>query len=152
IAVVLLEIGCRQFVLGRKGTVEAGFRHASFPDDLVYADGTDAFAVEQLARHAENLFGGLRRRLITVLHRCFNIFRGCHRRTRLTMLLTGTYVMRPTIDCNVPVSNMNSAVTQSRPFGQRYAFVVVGVIFVSLLIAAGLRSAPAVMMVPLEES
>lgn len=43
-------------------------------------------------------------------------------------------------------------IVQSRPFGQRYAFVVVGVIFVALLIAAGLRSAPAVMMVPLEES
>ncbi len=43
-------------------------------------------------------------------------------------------------------------IAQSRPFGQRYAFVVVGVIFVALLIAAGLRSAPAVMMVPLEDS
>ncbi|MDR7034133.1 MFS transporter [Mesorhizobium sp. BE184] len=43
-------------------------------------------------------------------------------------------------------------IVQSRPFGQRYAFVVVGVIFVALLIAAGLRSAPAVMMVPLENS
>ena len=38
------------------------------------------------------------------------------------------------------------------PFGQRYAFVVVAVIFVALLAAAGLRSAPSVMMVPLEES
>ncbi|WP_164895590.1 MULTISPECIES: MFS transporter [unclassified Mesorhizobium] len=43
-------------------------------------------------------------------------------------------------------------ITQSRPFGQRYAFVVVGVIFLSLLVAAGLRSAPAVMMLPLENS
>ena len=43
-------------------------------------------------------------------------------------------------------------IAQSRPFGQRYAFVVVGVIFLALLIAAGLRSSPAVMMVPLEES
>lgn len=51
--------------------------------------------------------------------------------------------------CNVPVSNM---ITQSRPFGQRYAFVVVGVIFLSLLVAAGLRSAPSVMMLPLENS
>jgi MFS family permease len=40
----------------------------------------------------------------------------------------------------------------ARPFGQRYAFVVVGVIFVALLISAGLRSSPAVMMLPLEES
>ncbi|RWH71638.1 MAG: MFS transporter [Mesorhizobium sp.] len=43
-------------------------------------------------------------------------------------------------------------IVQSRPFGQRYAFVVVAVIFLCLLIAAGLRSAPAVMMLPLEES
>ncbi|MER9585816.1 MFS transporter [Mesorhizobium sp. M0276] len=41
-------------------------------------------------------------------------------------------------------------ITQSRPFGQRYAFVVVGIIFLCLLVAAGLRSAPAVMMLPLE--
>lgn len=41
-------------------------------------------------------------------------------------------------------------IAQSRPFGQRYAFVVVAVIFLSLLIAAGLRSAPSVMMLPLE--
>ncbi len=43
-------------------------------------------------------------------------------------------------------------IAQSRPFGQRYAFVVVGVIFLCLLVAAGLRSAPAVMMLPLENS
>ncbi|RWP07404.1 MFS transporter [Mesorhizobium sp.] len=43
-------------------------------------------------------------------------------------------------------------IARSRPFGQRYAFVVVAVIFLCLLIAAGLRSAPAVMMLPLEES
>lgn len=51
---------------------------------------------------------------------------------------------------------MNSGTAQSRiaarPFGQRYAFVVVSVIFLCLLIAAGLRSAPAVMMLPLEEA
>jgi predicted MFS family arabinose efflux permease len=41
-------------------------------------------------------------------------------------------------------------VAQSRLLGQRYAFVVVAVIFLCLLIAAGLRSAPAVMMLPLE--
>jgi len=61
------------------------------------------------------------------------------------MLPTGTYTE---INCNVPVSNM---IAQSRPFGQRYAFVVVAVIFLSLLIAAGLRSAPSVMMLPLEK-
>ncbi|MEQ1940056.1 MFS transporter [Mesorhizobium sp. CN5-321] len=51
---------------------------------------------------------------------------------------------------------MNSSLAQSRPrsrpFGQNYAFVVIGVIFVCLLIAAGLRSAPAVMMLPLEDA
>ncbi|WP_315926124.1 MFS transporter [Mesorhizobium sp. SP-1A] len=43
-------------------------------------------------------------------------------------------------------------IARSRPFGQRYAFVVVAVIFLALLAAAGLRSAPSVMMVPLEQS
>ncbi len=43
-------------------------------------------------------------------------------------------------------------IANSRPFGQRYAFVVVGVIFLCLLIAAGLRSSMSVMMVPLEDS
>ncbi|MHA6685797.1 MFS transporter [Mesorhizobium sp. A556] len=41
-------------------------------------------------------------------------------------------------------------IAQPRMLGQRYAFVVVAVIFFCLLIAAGLRSAPAVMMLPLE--
>ena len=43
-------------------------------------------------------------------------------------------------------------IANTRPFGQRYAFVVVGVIFLALLISSGLRSAPSVMMVPLEEA
>jgi MFS family permease len=43
-------------------------------------------------------------------------------------------------------------IARSRPFGQRYAFVVVAVIFLSLLIAAGMRSAPGVMMVPLQNA
>ena len=43
-------------------------------------------------------------------------------------------------------------IAQSRPFGQRYAFVVVAVIFLSLLIAAGMRSAPGVMMIPLQNA
>lgn len=38
------------------------------------------------------------------------------------------------------------------PFGRHYAFVVVGVIFLSLLAAAGLRSAPGVLILPLERS
>ncbi|SAI74516.1 membrane transport protein [Bordetella ansorpii] len=37
-------------------------------------------------------------------------------------------------------------------FGQRYAFVVVAVIFFALLVSAGLRSTPSVLLVPLEES
>jgi predicted MFS family arabinose efflux permease len=44
------------------------------------------------------------------------------------------------------------AIVQIRPFGQRYAFIVVGVIFLCLLVAAGLRSSMSVMMVPLEDA
>lgn len=36
--------------------------------------------------------------------------------------------------------------------GQRYAFVVVAVIFLALLVSAGLRSTPSVLLVPLEEA
>ena len=36
-----------------------------------------------------------------------------------------------------------------RPFGQNYAWVVVGATFASLLAAAGLRAAPSVLMQPL---
>jgi MFS family permease len=43
-------------------------------------------------------------------------------------------------------------IAHSRPFGQRYAFVVVGVIFLALLIAAGLRSSLSVMMLPLADA
>jgi predicted MFS family arabinose efflux permease len=39
-----------------------------------------------------------------------------------------------------------------RPFGQRYAFVVAGVIFVCLLAGAGLRAAPGVMLLPIESA
>ncbi|WP_269716300.1 MFS transporter [Caulobacter sp. NIBR2454] len=39
-----------------------------------------------------------------------------------------------------------------RALGQNYAYVVVGVIFVSLLAAAALRSAPGVLMKPLEDA
>jgi len=39
-----------------------------------------------------------------------------------------------------------------RPFGQNYAFVVVGVTFAALIAAAGLRAAPGVLMTPLQES
>jgi predicted MFS family arabinose efflux permease len=39
-------------------------------------------------------------------------------------------------------------VVQTRRFGQRYAFVVVGLVFTCLLAAAGLRSAPGVLLIP----
>jgi MFS family permease len=39
-----------------------------------------------------------------------------------------------------------------RRFGQKYAFVVAGVTFAALLVAAGLRSAPSVLMLPLGAS
>ena len=44
---------------------------------------------------------------------------------------------------------MNIAIP--RPFGQNYAFVVVAAIFLALLASAGLRSAPGVLILPLEE-
>lgn len=39
-----------------------------------------------------------------------------------------------------------------RPFGQRYAFVVAGVVFFSLLVSAGMRSTPGVLILPLESA
>jgi MFS family permease len=41
---------------------------------------------------------------------------------------------------------------RARPFGPKYAFVVVGVIFVALLVGAGLRAAPGVLLQPLERA
>jgi len=43
-------------------------------------------------------------------------------------------------------------IQRKRPFGQKYAFVVVAVIFLSLLASAGMRSTPGVLMLPLEKS
>jgi predicted MFS family arabinose efflux permease len=43
-------------------------------------------------------------------------------------------------------------IIRRRPFGQKYAFVVVGVIFLALLAASGLRSTPGVLILPLEEA
>jgi MFS family permease len=40
---------------------------------------------------------------------------------------------------------------RARRFGQNYAFIVVGLIFICLLIAAGLRSAPGVLLLPWED-
>ena len=42
-----------------------------------------------------------------------------------------------------------SSRSATRPFGQKYAFVVVAVIFVALLTAAGLRATPGVLILPL---
>src|SRR4029078_4252867 len=50
----------------------------------------------------------------------------------------------------VPVSHMS--ITRRPVLGQNYAFVVVGVIFVCLLVSAGMRGAPSVLMQPLEQS
>jgi MFS family permease len=43
-------------------------------------------------------------------------------------------------------------ITRRRPFGQKYAFVVVGVVFLCLLVAAGQRGAPGVLIQPLEKA
>jgi predicted MFS family arabinose efflux permease len=43
-------------------------------------------------------------------------------------------------------------IARRRPFGQNYAFVVVGVIFFSLLVAAGVRATPGVLILPLENA
>ena len=43
-------------------------------------------------------------------------------------------------------------VSQKRPFGQNYAFVVAGAIFLALMAAAALRAAPGVLMLPLEKA
>jgi predicted MFS family arabinose efflux permease len=44
------------------------------------------------------------------------------------------------------------SIAAKRPFGQNYAWIVVAVTFVSLLAAAGLRSAPGVLMTPLQDA
>jgi MFS family permease len=43
-------------------------------------------------------------------------------------------------------------IARRRPFGQNYAFVVVGVVFCSLLVAAGVRATPGVLILPLESA
>lgn len=43
-------------------------------------------------------------------------------------------------------------IVMKRPFGQNYAFVVAAATFLALLAAAGLRSAPGVLMLPLEKA
>src|SRR6478735_8588536 len=58
--------------------------------------------------------------------------------------------MESSTEISVPVSHMT--ITQRRPFGQNYAWVVAGVTFLSLLAAAGLRSAPGVLLTPLHQA
>lgn len=43
-------------------------------------------------------------------------------------------------------------IPRTRPFGQKYAFVVAGVIFLALLAAAGVRAAPGVLIRPLGDA
>ena len=43
-------------------------------------------------------------------------------------------------------------IAQRRPFGQRYAFIVVVVIFCALLISSALRAAPGVLLLPLQDA
>src|SRR4051794_23281818 len=50
------------------------------------------------------------------------------------------------------LSSGAAAPVRHRPFGQNYAFVVVGVIFLCLLAAAGLRASPGVLILPLEQA
>lgn len=70
------------------------------------------------------------------------------------MLLTGTYHSQTCKFRYVPVSNMSIArpPIPFRHIGQNYAFVVVAVIFLALLVSAGLRSTPSVLLVPLEDA
>ncbi len=43
-------------------------------------------------------------------------------------------------------------IARPRPFGQNYAFVAAGAVFIALMAAAGLRAAPGVLMLPLERA
>src|SRR5260370_7273659 len=64
------------------------------------------------------------------------------------MLRTGTYYNETS--GNVPVSHMD--IVRKRRFGQNYAFVVVGVVFLALLARAGSRSAAVAWLHPLEQA
>ncbi|WP_234683394.1 MFS transporter [Bradyrhizobium monzae] len=52
----------------------------------------------------------------------------------------------------MPPSSFQSSSVSRRPFGQKYAFVVVAVIFMALLASAGLRATPGVLMLPLQKT
>jgi hypothetical protein len=50
----------------------------------------------------------------------------------------------------MPNASLQASPVSKRPFGQKYAFVVVAVIFLALLSSAGLRATPGVLMLPLQ--
>lgn len=50
------------------------------------------------------------------------------------------------------MTTASTPASRRRPFGQNYAFVVAGAIFLALLAAAGLRAAPGVLILPLEKA
>ena len=50
----------------------------------------------------------------------------------------------------MPNASHQATPVSRRPFGQKYAFVVVAVIFLALLSSAGLRATPGVLMLPLQ--
>ncbi|MET3667818.1 MFS transporter [Caulobacter sp. 1776] len=50
------------------------------------------------------------------------------------------------------MTTASPSASHKRPFGQNYAFVVAGAIFLALLSAAGLRAAPGVLILPLEKA
>ncbi len=50
------------------------------------------------------------------------------------------------------MANSVSSIARVRPFGQRYAFVVVAVVFVCLLVSSAMRSAPGVLLEPLQNT
>ena len=58
----------------------------------------------------------------------------------------------PTTAAADAMIQQGSGTSGRRPFGQKYAFVVAGVIFACLLIAAGLRGSPGVLILPLEHA
>jgi hypothetical protein len=49
----------------------------------------------------------------------------------------------------MPNASHQATAVSRRPFGQKYAFVVVAVIFLALLSSAGLRAMPGVLKLPL---
>src|SRR5438445_189 len=61
--IVIAQIGGGEVVLRGEAAIEAGFCHAGPVHHLVDADGTDALAVEQLARGRTNPVGRPDRRV-----------------------------------------------------------------------------------------